>query len=501
MWIATAQQCKEIDRHTREQWGISSAELMENAGKAVFKVVEDDLMTGDTITVLCGKGNNGGDGLVVARLAQKAKLKVRCLIAAEKNELSPDSQERLQEALDVGVTVTYPSHPNWKKDLRDLHLSGLVVDALLGIGARGEVTGHIRECIEAMQDAIATVIAVDVPSGIDTDTGAILGVAVKATKTITLGLPKRFLFQGEGQEYSGDWEVADIGLPDHLLSENRETDILIDTYSADHRFPPRRSKTSHKGANGSVLIVAGSIRYPGAATLATMGAIHSGAGLVTVAAPQAICDIVAHHVPEAIFLPLPETNPAEAILAEMDRYDAAVFGPGKTTEEPILDFWRALWPNWTKPCIIDADGLNALALGIDPPKASFAITPHPGEAARLLGIKKDDINARRFEVVKQLADKFQCAALLKGANSMIADHEEHGVFVNLTGNPGMASAGMGDVLSGVVGTLLAQGLESIDALICAAYWHGYAGDCLSHGFGITASALARELPAAYLQRP
>jgi len=496
MWIATAERSRRIDWIAREERGLTTATLMERAGEAVLEAVEEMVGPHSRIAVLCGKGNNGGDGLVVARLALSDDYKVACLIACPQEQLGKDAAARLEEAIEAGIAPIFSNGQGWNEALATLIQSDVIVDAILGTGTRGEVEGVYREAIVAANSSRKPIVAVDIPSGIDCDTGEVLGVAAEATRTVTFGLPKPFLFQGEGIEHSGKWTVADIGFPEDLLNEPTSAVALSSEWVGS--LLPKRTKTSHKGANGSLLIVAGSWRYPGAAALAAMGAIRAGCGLVTVAAIPSVCATVASHVPEAIFSPLPDMEGAELILSEMDRYDAAAFGPGATTESDSLELFKAVWQKWRKPCVIDADGLNAIAKGIVPPSCPLALTPHPGEAARLLGWTAKDINLKRLEAASQIADKYRASVLIKGAHTVVASNGDP-VRINTTGNPGMAAAGMGDVLSGAVGALLAQGLDPDAALACGAYWHGYAGDLCAEDMGqvgFSASDLAAYLPRA-----
>ncbi len=496
MWIVTAERSRRIDWIAREERGLTTAILMERAGEAVLEAVEELVGPHSRVAVLCGKGNNGGDGLVVARLAHLDDYKVSCLVACPQQELGADATARLIEAIEAGVEPVFCDSAVWDEALAHMAQTDVIVDALLGTGTRGEVEGVYREAIVSANSSGKPIVAVDIPSGIDCDTGEMLGSAIYATRTVTFGLPKPFLFQGEGIERSGKWTVADIGFPCDLLDEPTSAMALTSDWVGS--LLPKRSRTSHKGANGSLLIVAGSWRYPGAAALAAMGAIRAGCGLVTVAAIPSVCATVASHVPEAIFLPLPDIEGAELILSEMDRYDAAVFGPGATTESDALELFKTVWHEWRKPCLIDADGLNAIAKGVVPPSCPLALTPHPGEASRLLGWTAKEVNAKRFDAATQIAGKFNASVLLKGACTAVASNGDP-IRINATGNPGMAAAGMGDVLSGVVGTLLAQDLDPESALACGAYWHGFAGDLCADDMGqigFSASDLAAYLPRA-----
>ncbi len=497
MWIANAERSQEMDRLAQSEFGIKCSDLMERAGLAVFEIVQELLPEGGAITVFCGKGNNGGDGLVVARLAA-GEFKVDCLIAAHENELCDNARFQLQIAVEHRITPIFRDNPLWATKLDSLKKQDLIVDGLLGTGAKGEVQGTVLQAIQAINQSAVPVVAIDVPSGIDCDTGEELGASVRAVRTITFGLPKPFLFQGLGMEQAGSWTVADIGFPSALLMEPTDARLL------ECACLPKRKVSSHKGNNGTVLTVAGSHRMRGAAALAAMAAQRAGAGLVTVAAIESVCEAVMALVPEATLIPLPENNgvisadAARLVLERRGQFDAALFGPGLTTEDPVAEFLERVWREWDCPCCIDADGLNCIALGLKPPAGSCVLTPHPGEMARLLHTSVAAVQADRFKTIKFAQEKYGKTLLLKGPHSLVANTDKPPA-VNSTGNRGMATAGMGDVLSGVITTLLAQGLSAYDAASSGMFWHGFAGDLCAASvgpIGFTASEVAAALPEA-----
>ncbi|MBI3721187.1 MAG: NAD(P)H-hydrate epimerase, partial [Fimbriimonas ginsengisoli] len=340
------------------------------------------------LCVFCGRGNNGGDGFVVARLAHAQGYGVDCLVAGEEADLSPQASEQMQTAKAAGVEPIYRSDARWMPRADCVGCRDLIVDGLLGTGVKGEVQGPILEAIQSINRSGVPVIAVDVPSGIECDTGEELGESVWALSTVTFGLPKPFLFQGIGLEHAGHWTVAEIGYPNALLNEPADAQLVEEEWVSS--LLPERLRASHKGENGSILIVAGSERMPGAATLAVRGALRGGAGLVTIASIPSVCRAVAGHVPEALLMPLPERDGAIApeasavLLEHQGRYHSALFGPGLTHEPSVKGFLEAVWAGWTRPCAIDADALNALSEGLELPKADCVLTPHPGEMGRLL---------------------------------------------------------------------------------------------------------------------
>lgn len=501
MWIGTAAQCREIDRYAIEEMGIDSLFLMENAGKAVFETVQA-LNPGGPVLVACGPGNNGGDGLVVARLLKEADEEVFVYLAGSEARLSRDCRTQLDKVRAIGLEVAFHGERGWD-DLQDcITRSTLVVDALLGTGQIGEPSGAIRDAVVAIDNAFAHIVSVDVPTGIVTDTGDAPGAFVEADATVSFELAKHCFFQGVGADACGNWQVVDIGIPEKAFQEPTGIGILEDfTVNASLGM---RGVDSHKYENGHVLIVAGSYHMRGAALLAAQGALHIGAGIVTVAGVVEVCDAVAALLPEALLLPLEDEEGviapenAETILDFEDRYHAAVFGPGMSTHESARKFLQSVWEEWNQPCVIDADALNAISLGLKLPDAQCILTPHPGELARLLGRSSDKVQADRFGSTESAVEKYVCTVLLKGAYSVTGEPGSN-LLVNRTGNPGMATAGMGDVLAGVVAGLLAQGLQPFQAASVGAHVHGLAGDICAEeigSVGFLSSDVAANLPAA-----
>lgn len=502
MWIATAEYSRALDRRTTDEFGIPARILMERAGLAVFDAVRELLPDGGRITVLCGRGNNGGDGFVVARTALDHGFDVDCLVAGESADLAPEAGEQMRIATAQGVQPIFFSDARWHRKADTLGSRELIVDALLGTGARCEVRGSIKDAIQAINRSGVPTIAVDIPSGICCNTGEELGESVWALRTVTFGLPKPFLFQGIGLEHSGYWTVSEIGIPHSLLQE-ATTARLVDGEWVSNLLP-ERLRASHKGENGSVLIVAGSRKMRGAAILAARAALRSGAGLVTVASVNEVCTAVSAHLPEVLVIPLPDTNgvlneeAAKILIETRGKYHSAVFGPGLTHEAPVLDFLSTLWRTWSRPCVIDADALNAVSAGIPLPHAECVLTPHPGEMSRLLHCSIAEIQADRFRTVAQAVREFSQCIVLKGPYS-IAGEPGQPMLVNCTGNPGLASGGMGDILSGVIGTLLGQDLPGYYAASCGIFWHGAAGDVCARDIGTIgylASEVADALPKA-----
>lgn len=486
MWIATAEHSRHIDRRATNEFGVPAKVLMERAGLAVFEAVKEFLPDGGRITVFCGKGNNGGDGFVVARLAHDENFSVDCLVAAEEEDLSEDAAEQMRIARAQGINPVFPNNARWARKAECLGCRDLIVDALLGTGAKCEVKGVVKEAIQMINRSGVPVVAVDVPSGVSCDTGEELGESVWALRTVTFGMPKRFLFEGIGLEHSGCWSVSEIGIPTVLLNEPTEARLLDADWVAN--LLPERFRASNKGDNGKVLIIAGSRNMRGAASLAAKAAVRSGAGLVTVAGIPDVCAAVAANVPEAILMVLPETDgvvspeAADLILKNRSNYQSALFGPGMTQAQPVLEFLDRVWREWDRPCVIDADALNAASEGVKLPSAECVLTPHPGEMGRLLHTSIAEIQSDRFRTVAQAIEQLGRCVLLKGAYTIVGEPGQP-MIVNRSGNPGMASAGMGDVLGGLIATLLAQDLPPYYAASCGAFWHGTSGDLCAEKIG------------------
>ncbi|HWA84029.1 MAG TPA: NAD(P)H-hydrate dehydratase, partial [Fimbriimonadaceae bacterium] len=364
------------------------------------------------------------------------------------------------------------------------------------------VEGPIKEAIQAINRSGVPVISIDVPSGIECDTGQELGESVWACRTVTMGQPKPCFFQGIGLEHSGYWDVADIGYPEELLEEPTEARLIDDDWVGN--LLPERLRASHKRDNGALLIVAGSRTMPGAATLVARAALRTGAGLVTVASVPSVCEAVSHHLPEVLLMPLPEKNgviapeAAEMLLERQDAYTAAAFGPGMTHEQPAIEFLTNLWAGWRKPCVIDADALNCVALGVELPRTPCILTPHPGEMGRLLKQSVAELQSDRFLSVRLATERFHRCVLLKGPFTIVGE-PDHPLLVNTTGNPGMAAGGMGDTLTGIIATLLAQDLPTYLAAACGVHWHGLSADlcaCEIGPIGYTAADVSNYLPSA-----
>ena len=465
-----AAQVRELDRIAIEERGIPGYTLMSRAGEAAFRWLHQRWSKARRIAIVCGGGNNGGDGYVVARLARQAGLDARVLTITDPAQLRGDAEIAWQDARNADIVIMPFS-------TAELHNVDLIVDAILGTGLEREVSGTWREAIEAMNANPADILALDIPSGLHADTGVILGVAVRAAATLTFIGLKQGLFTGQGPACCGEIRFADLGVP---------PDIYPALHPACWRYNgeelstllPRRSRSAHKGSFGHVLVVGGDLGMGGAARLAAEAAARCGAGLTSIATRSAHASLQAAARPELMFHGI--ETPAE-LNPLLHRATVVAIGPGLGRG----DWGRALFHTILasdKPLVVDADALNLLA--IEPTfRNHWILTPHPGETARLLKMTPTQVESDRFAAVEELALRFGGVAVLKGAGSLIASKADGLVALCTTGNPGMASGGMGDVLTGVIAALLAQGLAPFAAAKAGVYLHGRAGDLAARNGG------------------
>ena len=511
MLLVTSQEMRELDRLTIEKYRVPSLTLMENAGEATAEALAARFskQAKGGVLVVCGKGNNGGDGFVVARHLKKKSIPCEAVLLARKEEISPDAAENLRAYLKLKGKVFEGSDP--LALLRE-RLKGkkLVVDAIFGTGLKEDVRGVSAEAIALINSSGLPVLAVDIPSGLDGDSGRPLGVAIKAEMTVALGYPKLGEVVYPGVAYVGELAVADIGIRAEAVREVRPRAEMLEDEEIGW-LVPERDPDSHKGTYGHLLVFAGSRGKTGAAILASRAALRSGAGLVTLAAAHSLNDIFAGALAEAMTEPLAEAaNEEIEPLGDQDwrrlleRKTAVVFGPGVRVNDATRSALWWLLRNLDMPLVIDADGLNLLSGDIGRlagAKRPPVLTPHPGEMARLVGSDTAAVNADRAGVARSFAEKHRCYLVLKGARTIIATPEGR-IFINPTGNPGMASGGMGDVLAGILGGLSAQGFAVEDSLKLGVYVHGFAGDQASMvkgQMGLIASDVIEALPQSFRQ--
>ena len=499
MRVPTSAEIAALDRTATEMYGIAVPALMEQAGRRVAEAAL--LLLGQRsgrVLVLAGKGNNGGDGFVAARILRAAGVQVTAVLIAPAEEYAGEAARTLAEARAAGVQVAeWPEIP--------LASCDLVIDALFGTGFHGPARGVPRALIEAANALGVPILSVDVPSGLNADTGQPEGPAVHATATVTMGLPKVGLLVYPGAELAGTIYVADIGYPRALADDPTIPTHLV-TPEMVRRALPARPLDSHKGSYGRSLIVAGSVGFTGAAALAALGALRSGAGLVTLCVPAGIYPIVAGMVLEAMPRPVDDDDGRlaasawSAIREASASADAIAAGPGLGISAGVGTVVEGLLREG-RPLVLDADALNTLAGRADlltEAAGPLVITPHPGELARLTGAATPTIQTDRLAAARAAAARFRCVVVLKGARTVVA--RPGGVaFIVPTGNPGMASGGMGDVLTGMIASFMGQGMPPDVAAWSAAYLHGLAADLIAaeRGIvGILAGDVAHRLPVA-----
>jgi len=492
MKLATAEDMRRIDASAVKDHGLTVASLMERAGEAVVRVLEKEWASTQrrSVLVLCGKGNNGGDGLVVARLLKKKKVKVGVFLTAKPGDLSGEAALQFRKAQAAKVPLRVVEGPEGKKALATaLQKADVILDALLGTGLSRKVEGTPREMILAAKVSGKPVLAVDVPSGMSADTGAILGEALPARVTVTFGLPKIGFYSRSGAALCGKVVVDPIGFPAGLLRSGSLSHEMTEATEVAACLP-HYDDFIHKGTRGRLLVVAGATGLTGAAALCAMAAQRIGAGLVTVACPQSVNTILEMKLTEPMTAPVPEIEggflspeAAGRIHHLAKNVDAVVLGPGIGRHKETGRLVKDLASSLSVPMVLDADALNLLGgPGEVLPRAPWVVTPHPGEAAWMLKTSVPEVEADRAKVAGQIARGYNATAVLKGRFTLIAGPKGPTRW-NPTGNRALATGGTGDVLSGVIGGLLAQGLPPFEAAWSGAYLHGWAGEAASQGTG------------------
>jgi NAD(P)H-hydrate epimerase len=512
MRVLNAAQMREADRRTIEEIGIPSLVLMENAGRqvvAAMEAVHGDLQE-HSIAVLCGRGNNGGDGFVIARTLLQRGVDVSVFVMGSVADVRGDARVNLEILGRLGLTVVEVADgQTWELHFSEVSDCTLIVDAMFGTGLNAPVTGLIETVVADVNGSGIPVVSVDLPSGLAADSHEPIGDSIVAGTTVTLAAPKLSLVLPPAETRAGDVVIADIGIPDEVIEALGGPRVELLTRGGTRQLLAPRNADTHKGDYGRVLILAGSAGKTGAAHLAAIGALRSGAGLVTVATPSGCLQTVASMAPEYMTHALDETPDGldpDGVddLLETAR-DVLAVGPGLGQRPGTRAFLHALVDRATLPLVIDADGLNAFAG--EPERLAgregreVIITPHPGEMARLIGMSIEEVQGNRLEIARTFASTHQVYVILKGHRTLIAS-PDGSVFINPTGNPGMATGGTGDVLCGMLAAWLAQLLDAEAACKLAVYLHGVAGDLAEADEGevsMTAGDLAGHIGDAILE--
>jgi hydroxyethylthiazole kinase-like uncharacterized protein yjeF len=487
MRVLNAEQMREVDRRTIEDVGIPSLVLMENAGRQVVAAIEasfEDALTG-RVAVLCGRGSNGGDGFVVARTLAQRGVEPLVVLLGPVAEVRGDARVNLEILGRLSVTVVEVTDAQaWELHFSEISRCDLIVDAIFGTGFRGPIAGILETVVADVNGAGIPIVAVDLPSGLSADSHEPPGDSIEATLTVTLAAPKIPLVLPPAERRAGDLVIADIGIPSDLIEQLEGPRVELLTREAMRAVMDPRPAEAHKGDFGRVLVVAGSPGKTGAAHLTAMAALRSGAGLVTIATPRSCQPIVASMAAEYMSEPLEESPSGGLDFSAIERVlelraDVIAVGPGLGTAPGTVAFVHALVERAGVPLVLDADALNAFADDSDRlagrDGVDVIITPHPGEMARLAGTTIEDVQKDRLEIARRFATSRRVHVVLKGHRTIVAAPDGD-TFINLTGNPGMATGGTGDVLTGMIAGWFGQLLDAEAACTLAVYLHGLAGD-------------------------
>ncbi len=504
MRIVTNDEMKKLDTWAIKTLGIPGTVLMENAGRGCVNILEEYFdLENLKVLIVCGTGNNGGDGFVIGRHLQNRDAIVKILLTGKASGLKGDALLNYKLAKQAKIDIHEIANINRIKELYDSFNPVVLVDAIFGTGFKGTPKGVYHKVIEMINNTDAFILSVDIPSGINGDDGQFENVCVIADTTATLCLPKRGNFLYPGREFCGDLYIVDIGVPYKLINEGFPQ---ITEFENVNRLLPFRPPDGNKGTFGNILVIAGARGFSGAAAMAATSALKVGGGLVRLAAPKGILDALESKLLEVVKIPLPQTDDetispdaTNILLQHLGKIDVVVIGPGITTHPETAKFLFKFLPHVSVPVIIDADAINIIAQNIKFLKkirTPFILTPHPGELSRLTKWTPQEINLKRVDLAPQLAKEFGGVLILKGAPTVIASPEGE-VYINPTGNSGLASAGSGDVLVGMISGFLAQNLPPTEASTIAVFLHGLCAELAmeeSNEYALTAGDLITYIP-------
>lgn len=484
LWVNAAQM-KAADQYTIQKLGVPSLELMEHAAQACVQVLEDEKVDLSHVCVVCGSGNNGGDGFAIARILQNNRYSVETFCVGNPEHYTEETQEQMHRLQECGGKITYgmPQEDSYS----------VIIDAVFGVGLSRKVEGRYRQVIEQMNRMRGTKFAVDIPSGLSATTGCILGCAFKADYTVTFQLKKIGLELSQGRTMAGRVIVPDIGISTDSICEDQE---IVRTAGKDiyRKMLPDRPEDSNKGTYGRLLVIAGSKGMAGAAYLNAHAAYMTGAGLVRIYTSSDNREILQTLLTEAIITTYEEYN-KEELLSLLTWADGVCIGSGLGMSRLSEKILKTVIEYVKVPCLIDADGLNLLAENKNylnqMAERRFVITPHMKEMSRLTGISVEELKADRIQILKDFSSRYRITCVLKDSRTLIAS-EEKGIRMNLTGNSAMAKAGSGDVLAGVISGWMVQGKEAEDAAELGTYIHGLSGDLAKFEKGVY-SVMARDL--------
>jgi ADP-dependent NAD(P)H-hydrate dehydratase / NAD(P)H-hydrate epimerase len=510
--IVSAEEMRWCDETTIKFYGVPGSLLMENAGRSVVDVIKHKYspLESKNILIVCGKGNNGGDGFVIARLISNSCAQVHVLLMVPPSELMGDAKKNFEILQQFAKKSSHQIslHRYSKKHLASLPKTDIMVDALFGTGFSGLVRKPFSNVIAWMNKQGTQTVAVDIPSGVHGTTGVVENCAVRANITVTFRSIKSGLLCNQGRELVGSISVADIGIPNAIAKDKRLQTYLVEKIDV-HQILPKRSIHAHKYSVGKVLVLAGSKGLTGAAALCSTSAMRTGAGAVMLGTPEPVYNILARKLTEVMTFPLPATGDGTLSLDALDGIrtnltwaDLLVIGPGLSQNLETQQLILKLLLEYRGKILIDADGLNAIAAhGISKLRSSRAqcvLTPHVGEFSRLTGLHSTEVEHHRIKAACVLAKQISATIVLKGVPTVTAS-KDGDCFLNSTGNPGMATAGSGDVLSGIIAGLWAQGMSDVEAAYAGVYLHGLSGDLAAKKIGergLLANDLIEYLPSA-----
>jgi hydroxyethylthiazole kinase-like uncharacterized protein yjeF len=492
--LVTADEMKEIDGSAIHDYGMPSLVLMENAGLRVIEFLDyllKDHLHMKRVAIFVGKGNNGGDGLVVARHLLNKGVDVKVFLLGREEDLKGDALVHYMVLIQMQAKIyTILNEKDLKRVQIGLTYTDLIIDAIYGTGFKDNMTALMQEIVNIINKSDKAIISIDIPSGVDASNGMVSSTAIRADYTITLGLVKIGLCLESATPYVGELWLGDISLPNALIIKDSQKNMITSKLAGN--LLPERSPNGHKGTFGHALVIGGSEGLSGSVVLAGEAALHTGCGLVTLGIPKNLNQIIEMKTTEIMSKPLPETDAhtisAEAleILAEpLQKVDALIIGPGISRNPITMQFVENVLRETEKPIVLDADGLNVLVGNNDllsQIKTPMVLTPHPGEMAKIMGITIEQVQENRVELAKHFATMWKKVVVLKGAKTIVA-LPDGSIYLNLTGNSGMGTGGSGDVLSGIIGSLIAQGLNVAEASILGVYIHGASGDIAKEELG------------------
>jgi len=510
MYLVTASEMQEMDRRTIEDFGLPGMVLMENAGQGATRFLLEQFpnIENKRVGLIAGRGNNGGDGYVMARCLKQKGVHVTVYLLAPANRVQGDAAANLKFLRPLGVPlVEIPDQASLSKYQSEMAGFDVWIDAILGTGLKSDVKGYFKTVIEFINSLHKPVFAVDIPSGLNSDTGQVCGACIRARATATFAFAKTGHKIHPGLQHTGALNIVDIGIPPAIVEEVMPRQWLLTRERIQSCITPRMPD-AHKGRTGHLLVVAGSPGKTGAAAMTSIAALRSGAGLVTLGIAETLNAVLESQVLEAMTAPLPETQPGvlgesafESIKNLMAGKKCVAIGPGLGQAVKTQKLVRKIVKFSSIPLVVDADGLNNLAGQaqiLKSARAPVILTPHPGEMARLLDTNAEAVQRDRIKCARDFAAGFKVHVILKGACTVIA-HPDGRVFINPTGNAGMASGGMGDVLTGIIAGLITQGHSPEDACRAGVYLHGAAADSLVETigpYGYLASEVMDAIPGA-----